>query len=191
MKRSVLPKIVMFIFVLTLVAANAAFAAKTRLSLQEAKALVNKELFNNELKEVTLNEITTDEIWKRVGVQVYKEGFVIDDKKIVAVFDPTCRTLQLFTSDLDKNGSAELICSFTNGNRPTRYFISVYNNGKVLKLGSTMTDYVFHNAFSVDKLDNQRIRLTVTVLNQGKLSDVQHFLCLKKDGGDLVVDVKE
>lgn len=190
MKRSMLPKILILLGISIALIANVALAAKSRLALADAKALVNKELFNNELKEVSLHEITTDDVWKRLGVQVYKEGFLIDNKKIVAVFDPACRSINMYTSDLDKNGSPELICFFTNGYRPTHYLISVYTNGKVLKLGSTMTDYVFHNAFSVEKLNDQKIQLAITVLNNGTLSEVKRLLSLRKEGSDLVVDAK-
>jgi hypothetical protein len=190
MQRS-FTRVLVLLGVALLMIGSTTFAANKRLSLQEAKAFVNKELFHNELKEVSLHEITTDEVWKRMGVQVYQEGFLIDNKTIVAIFNPASYTsLAMYTSDLDKNGSPELICSFTVGYRPLRYFISAYSNGKVLKLGKTLTDYVFHNAFTVEKQNDQKIKLAITVLENGNLKEISRFLYIRKEGDELLLDAK-
>jgi hypothetical protein len=188
-KRSFFTK---FFVVLTLAACfigSSALAANKQLSLGEAEALANKELFHNELKEVILHEITPDEVWDKVGVQVYQEGFLIDNGNIVAIFDPLTPGVKMFTSDLDKDGSFELICSFLSGRLSPRNIISVYTKGKVLKMGDTLSDYLLSKSFILDKLDDQRFRLSNSVIEGGKVKDEIHFLYLRKEDTNTVVDL--
>ncbi len=129
-----------------------------RLSLTEAEHLIHYS--------VSFTELTTDEIWERLGAQIYQEnnnsnyeyqGYLIKNKEVTQLgssFGGYGLTSMCVT-DLDQNGQAELVYTFSWGSGQHRSQLALYSPD-IPETHSIVAGIDFYDwDWTVEKLDDQ------------------------------------
>lgn len=164
----------LLLFLAILIAATVTYAAapkkkptapaKKPLTLAEAKKLVNEKVFDNQLPEVYLHEIVNDEVWRRMAVQVYEEGMMINDGRILLLCQEPRFVFgnKICVGDLNKDGTPELFYYFSTVHGIDFYdYIGVFSDGMIIaEIPVDKGDFM--HVVSLEKVDDRNIKVMVS-----------------------------